>query len=75
MAVFATGVAALHGISLPGSNPAIVVSDVTHEAVRRLFSELLPQKYGIEATFLDAAGKFRKQRQSEPIPRHCVPVR
>ncbi len=54
-AVFATGVAALHGIifaTLKTGDHAIV-SDVTYEAVWRLFSELLPQKYGIEATFVD----------------------
>lgn len=56
-AVFATGVAALHGMffTLLKSGDHIVVSDVTYEAVWRLFSELLPQKYGIEATFVDVS--------------------
>lgn len=56
-AVFATGVAALHGMffTLLKSGDHIVVSNVTYEAVWRLFSELLPQKYGIEATFVDVA--------------------
>lgn len=56
-AVFATGVAALHGMffTLLRSGDHIVVSDVTYEAVWRLFSELLPRKYGIDATFVDVA--------------------
>ncbi|GAB3270654.1 trans-sulfuration enzyme family protein [Kineosporia babensis] len=54
-AVFATGVAALHGVffTLLKSGDHVVVSDVTYEAVWRLFAQLLPQRYGIEATFVD----------------------
>lgn len=54
-AVFATGVAALHGIffSLLKVGDHVVVSNVTYEAVYRLFGELLPEKYGIEVTFVD----------------------
>jgi methionine-gamma-lyase len=53
--VFSTGVAALHSIffTFLKSGDHVVVSDVTYEAVWRLFSELLPQRYGIEATFVD----------------------
>jgi methionine-gamma-lyase len=53
--VFCTGVAALHAIffTFLKSGDHVVVSDVTYEAVWRLFSELLPQRYGIEATFVD----------------------
>ncbi len=56
-AVFATGVAALHAIffTFLKSGDHVVVSDVTYEAVARLFSELLPEKYGIEATFVDVS--------------------
>ncbi|PEF36330.1 cystathionine gamma-lyase, partial [Bacillus sp. AFS094228] len=36
------------------SGDHVVVSNVTYEAVYRLFGELLPEKYGIEATFVDA---------------------
>jgi methionine-gamma-lyase len=56
-AVFATGVAALHGIffTLLRSGDHVIVSNVIYEAVWRLFSELLPDKYGIEATFVDVA--------------------
>jgi cystathionine beta-lyase/cystathionine gamma-synthase len=54
-AVFSTGVAALHAIffTFLKSGDHVVVSDVTYEAVSRLFGELLPQRYGIEATFVD----------------------
>lgn len=54
-AVFSTGVAALHAIffTFLNSGDHVVVSDVTYEAVARLFGELLPHKYGIEATFVD----------------------
>ena len=56
-AVFATGVAALHGtfftLLRPGDH--VVVSDVTYEAVWRLFDELLPEWMGVEATFVDAS--------------------
>ncbi|HET9662378.1 MAG TPA: aminotransferase class I/II-fold pyridoxal phosphate-dependent enzyme [Thermomicrobiales bacterium] len=54
-AVFATGVAALHGIffTLLRSGDHVVLSDVTYEAVWRLFSELFPERYGITATFVD----------------------
>ena len=56
-AVFATGVAALHGVffTLLKSGDHVVLSDVTYEAVWRLFDELLPEKYGITATFVDIA--------------------
>ena len=54
-AVFSTGVAALHSIffTFLKSGDHVVVSDVTYEAVWRLFNELLPERYGIEATFVD----------------------
>ncbi len=56
-AVFASGVAALHAVFFTTlrSGDHVVVSDVTYEAVWRLFSELLPERYGIEATFVDAS--------------------
>lgn len=54
-AAFATGVAALHGVffTLLKSGDHVIVSNVTYEAVWRLFSELFPERYGIEATFVD----------------------
>jgi len=53
--VFATGVAALHGLffSLLTNRDHIVVSNITYEAINRLFTELLPERYGIEATLVD----------------------
>jgi cystathionine gamma-synthase len=53
--VFATGVAALHGVffTFLKSGDHVLVSDVTYEAVWRLFAELLPTRYGISATFVD----------------------
>ncbi|TNM61841.1 trans-sulfuration enzyme family protein [Aliirhizobium smilacinae] len=56
-AVFATGVAALHAVffTLLKTGDHVVVSDVTYEAVWRLFAELLPQRYQIQATFVDVS--------------------
>ncbi|MCJ8057160.1 aminotransferase class I/II-fold pyridoxal phosphate-dependent enzyme [Shinella curvata] len=54
-AVFSTGVAALYGIffTFLKSGDHVIVGDVTYEAVWRLFAELLPERYGIDATFVD----------------------
>ncbi|MGN8026862.1 trans-sulfuration enzyme family protein [Microbacterium sp. 22242] len=53
----ASGVAALHAVFFTHVRLGdhVVVSDVTYEATWRLWSELLPQRYGIEATFVDSA--------------------
>lgn len=53
--VFGTGVAALHAVffTFLKSGDHVIVSDVTYEAVWRLFNELLPERYGIGATFVD----------------------
>ena len=53
--VLASGVAALHSVFFTHlrSGDHVVVADVTYEATWRLFTELLPEKYGIEATFVD----------------------
>lgn len=55
--VLASGVAALHAVFFTHlrSGDHVVVSDVSYEAIYRLFAELLPQKYGIEATFVDTS--------------------
>lgn len=55
--VLASGVAALHAVFFTHlrSGDHVVVADVTYEAVFRLFRELLPAKYGIEATFVDTS--------------------
>jgi len=66
--VFATGVAALHGVFFTHlkSGDHVVVSDVTYEAVWRLFNELLPEKYGIEATFVDISDLHAVRRAVRP---------
>jgi cystathionine beta-lyase/cystathionine gamma-synthase len=50
-------VAALHAVFFTHlrSGDHVVVADVTYEAVFRLFRDLLPVKYGIEATFVDTS--------------------
>ncbi|NYD65815.1 trans-sulfuration enzyme family protein [Agromyces atrinae] len=55
--VLGSGVAALHAVFFTHlrSGDHVVVSDVSYEAIYRLFAELLPQKYGIEATFVDTS--------------------
>lgn len=54
---FASGVGALHALffSQLRSGDHVIVSDVGYEAVWRLFSELLPERYGIEASFVDVS--------------------
>ncbi len=51
----ASGVAALHAVFFTHVRRGdhVVVSDVTYEATWRLWNELLPDRYGIEATFVD----------------------
>jgi hypothetical protein len=55
--VLATGVAALHAVffTFLRTGEHAVVSDVTYEATHRLFAEILPQRYGVEATFVDTS--------------------
>jgi cystathionine beta-lyase/cystathionine gamma-synthase len=55
--VLASGVAALHAVFFThlSSGDHVLIADVTYEATFRLFTELLPRKYGIEATFVDAS--------------------
>ncbi|MCS3426850.1 methionine-gamma-lyase [Mycolicibacterium mucogenicum 261Sha1.1M5] len=51
----ASGVAALHAVFFThvSAGEHVVVSDVTYEATWRLWSELLPGRYGIDTTFVD----------------------
>ncbi|MDZ5146022.1 trans-sulfuration enzyme family protein [Microbacterium testaceum] len=51
----ASGVAALHAVFFThvSAGDHVVVSDVVYEATWRLWSELLPRRYGIRATFVD----------------------
>jgi methionine-gamma-lyase len=68
---FATGVAALHGVffTFLRSGDHVVVSDVTYEAVWRLFAELLPERYGIDATFVDASDPEAVRAAMRPTTR------
>ena len=51
----ASGVAALHAVFFThvSAGDHVVVSDVVYEATWRLWTELLPRRYGIQATFVD----------------------
>jgi len=51
----ASGVAALHAVFFThvSAGDHVVVSDVVYEATWRLWSELLPRRYGIHAAFVD----------------------
>ncbi len=53
----ASGVAALHAVffTFLNSGDHVVVADVAYEATWRLFTELLPVKYGIEVTKVDVS--------------------
>lgn len=53
----ASGVAALHAVffSHLNSGDHAVITDISYEATWRLFAELLPRKYGIQASFVDAS--------------------
>ncbi len=53
----ASGVAALHAVffTFLRSGDHAIISDVTYDATYRLFAELLPQRYGVEATFVDVS--------------------
>lgn len=55
--VLASGVAALHAVffTLLKSGDHVIIADQTYEATFRLFNELLPQRYGIEASFVDTS--------------------
>ncbi|MFC6063072.1 trans-sulfuration enzyme family protein [Streptomyces ochraceiscleroticus] len=65
---FATGVAALHSVFFTHlkSGDHVVVSNVTYDAVYRLFAELLPEKYGIEATLVDISDLDAVRRAVRP---------
>lgn len=54
-AVFASGVAALAGIFVPflNSGDHAIISEVCYSATNLLFRQYLPEKYGIEVTFVD----------------------
>lgn len=54
-AVFASGVAALAGVFVPflNSGDHAIISEVCYSATNLLFRQYLPEKYGIEVTFVD----------------------
>jgi cystathionine beta-lyase/cystathionine gamma-synthase len=66
--VLASGVAALHATFFTHlrSHDHIVVSDVTYEATWRLLAEILPSKYGIDATFADTTDVDAVRRAIRP---------
>lgn len=53
--VLASGVAALHAVyfTFLRSGDHAIIADVSYEAPFKLFTELLTEKYGIEASFVD----------------------
>jgi cystathionine beta-lyase/cystathionine gamma-synthase len=55
--VLASGVAALHAVffTLLRTGDHAVISDVTYEAVWRLFADILPARYDVHATFVDTS--------------------
>lgn len=69
--VLASGVAALHAVMFAHlrTGDHVVVGEVTYEATCRLYSELLPAKYGIEATFVDASDPAAVRAAIRPTTR------
>lgn len=67
----ASGVAALHAVffTFLRSGDHVVVADVAYEATYRLFSDLLPNRYGIEATFVDTSDLEAVRRVIRPNTR------
>jgi O-acetylhomoserine/O-acetylserine sulfhydrylase-like pyridoxal-dependent enzyme len=53
-------------LTLPNCGDHVLVSDVTCEAVTRVFGELPPQKYGIERTFVDVSDLATVQAATRP---------
>src|SRR4051794_16391479 len=69
--VLATGVAALHAVffTFLRTGEHAVVSDVTYEATYRLFAEILPRRYGVEATFVDTSDPEAVRAAMRPTTR------
>ena len=69
--VLASGVAALHGVffTFLRTGDHAVVSDVTYEASWRLFADILPARYGIEATFVDTSDPEAVRAAMRPTTR------
>lgn len=69
--VLSSGMAALHAMFSTHLHPGdhVIVSDVTYSAVWRLFTELLPEKMRIEATFVDVTDLDAVQAAVRPATR------
>lgn len=72
--VLASGVAALHAVffTLLRTGDHVVVSDTTYEATWKLWSRLLPEKYGIEATFVDVTNSDAVRAAFRPNTRMMI---
>lgn len=70
----ASGVAALHAVFFTHlrSGDHVVVADATYEATFKLFAELLPRKYGIEATFVDVSDTDAVRQAFRPTTRLLI---
>lgn len=66
--VLATGVAALAGVffSFLDKDSHIICTDVSYIAVYRLLNEYLPEKYGIQVTFVDTANLDEVRKAVRP---------
>lgn len=67
----ASGVAALHAVFFTHvrAGDHVVVGDITYEATWRLWTELLPDRYGIEATFVDTTDEAAVRGAMRPNTR------
>ena len=67
----ASGVAALHAVFFThvSAGDHVVVSDVVYEATWRLWTELFPPRYGIQATFVDISDPVAVRAAMRPETR------
>lgn len=72
--VLASGVAGLHAVffSHLATGDHVVVSDATYEATYKLWTSLLPAKYGIEATFVDVSDPVAVAAAMRPQTRMII---
>ncbi|OJX70148.1 MAG: cystathionine gamma-lyase [Micrococcales bacterium 73-13] len=70
-AAFASGVAATHAVFFTYLNAGdhVVCSEVVYEATFNLLTDLLPRKYGISATFVDATDPAAVEAAMRPETR------
>lgn len=69
--VLASGVAALHAVffTFLRTGDHVVIADVSYEATFKLFTELLTEKYGIEASFVDMSNADAVRASIRPTTR------